>query len=82
MSSHFAKLVDIQVEEIMDIPLFNVLDDDPDNSPEAVNHLNQVISQADGVIIAVPEMNHSIPSGLKSALEWLSSSIHPLTENP
>jgi fumarate reductase flavoprotein subunit len=82
MATHFADLVDIQVEEIMDIPLFNLLDDDPENLPEAVNHLNQVITEADGVIIAVPEMNHSIPSGLKSAIEWLSSSIHPFDGKP
>lgn len=37
---------------------------------------------ADGVIIATPEHNHTVPAGLKSALEWLSFKIHPLENKP
>ena len=33
---------------------------------------NQKIIASDGVIIATPEYNHSVPSSLKSVLEWLS----------
>lgn len=39
-------------------------------------------SQADGVIIATPEHNHTIPASLKSVLEWLSFKIHPLENKP
>ena len=37
---------------------------------------------ADGVIIATPEHNHTIPAALKSVLEWLSFNIHSLDEKP
>lgn len=34
------------------------------------------------MIIASPEYNHSITSALKSIVEWLSYSVHPLTGKP
>ena len=34
--------------------------------------LKGAIASADGVIIAVPEYNYSIPGGLKNALDWVS----------
>ncbi len=43
-----------------------------------IQNMNRKILQADGVIIATPEHNHTIPAGLKSVLEWLSFKIHPL----
>ena len=58
------------------LPLFNQ-DDDQTNSPE-IQQLNRKIILADGVIIATPEHNHTVPAGLKSVLEWLSFKIHPL----
>lgn len=40
--------------------------------PAAVRELKQRIAAADGVVIATPEYNFSIPGGLKNALDWLS----------
>ena len=40
------------------------------------------MEEADGVIIATPEHNHSIPSALKSVLEWLSFKVHPFDGKP
>lgn len=40
--------------------------------PPAVIALKSAIAAADGVIIAVPEYNYSIPGGLKNALDWVS----------
>lgn len=40
--------------------------------PPSVLALKGAIASADGVIIAVPEYNYSIPGGLKNALDWVS----------
>jgi len=46
------------------------LDGDP--ADPAVARLRQAISDADGVLIATPEFNGSIPGVLKNALDWAS----------
>ena len=75
MQAHFKDKAEIELLEIQDVPLFN--QDNPSNSPALLN-INQKIMASDGVIIATPEYNHSIPSSLKSLLEWLSYELHPL----
>ena len=40
--------------------------------PPPVVALKTAVGAADGVVIAVPEYNYSIPGGLKNALDWLS----------
>jgi chromate reductase, NAD(P)H dehydrogenase (quinone) len=40
--------------------------------PVAVAELRQAIREADAVLIATPEYNHSIPGALKNALDWAS----------
>ena len=47
--------------------------------PPAVAELKAAIADADAVLIATPEYNHSIPGGLKNALDWVS---RPLAANP
>lgn len=44
--------------------------------------LNNKITRADGVIIAIPEHNHTISAALKSVLEWLSFEVHPFENKP
>lgn len=79
MQAHFKDKAEIELLEIQDVPLFN--QDEPSNSPALLN-INQHIIASDGVIIATPEYNHSIPSSLKSLLEWLSYDLHPLDGKP
>ncbi len=43
-----------------------------DPAPLAVAQLRQLIADADGVLIATPEYNGSIPGQLKNALDWAS----------
>jgi chromate reductase len=50
------------------LPIFN--SDLPE--PTGVMQLKSTIAAVDGVIIAVPEYNYSIPGGLKNALDWVS----------
>ena len=41
--------------------------------PESVRDLREAIRDADAVLIATPEYNHSIPGQLKNALDWASA---------
>ncbi len=54
-----------------DVPLFDgdVL---AQGLPPAVAALRERVRRADGVLIATPEYNFSIPGGLKNLLDWLS----------
>lgn len=80
MQQAFADLAEIEILEIDQVPMFNETEDQTNS--EVIQTLNQKILAADGVIIATPEHNHSIPSALKSVLEWLSFNLHPFDGKP
>jgi chromate reductase len=44
----------------------------PEGTPTVVLELREAIREADAVLIATPEYNHSIPGVLKNALDWAS----------
>ncbi|HXD53812.1 MAG TPA: NAD(P)H-dependent oxidoreductase [Solirubrobacteraceae bacterium] len=64
-------------DRLGEIPLFN--EDDEQTPPAAVIALKEAIAAADGVLVATPEYNHSIPGVLKNALDWAS---RPVAETP
>lgn len=80
MQTHFQDQAEIEILELTDVPMFNESQDQTD-SPVIQNFI-QKITAADGVIVATPEHNHSLPSALKSLLEWLSFKAHPLDGKP
>ena len=80
IQKQFSPLFDLEIIEIKDVPMFNQSDDQT-NSP-VIQKINRQILNADGVIIATPEHNRTIPAALKSVLEWLSFKIHPLENKP
>ena len=41
-------------------------------APAEVRRLRDAIAAADAILISTPEYNHSIPGGLKNALDWAS----------
>ncbi|MCE7009623.1 NAD(P)H-dependent oxidoreductase [Kibdelosporangium philippinense] len=57
-------------QDLAAIPPFN--EDEEHPAPAAVTDLRQRIHAADGVLIATPEYNGSLPGVLKNALDWLS----------
>lgn len=59
------------------IPLFNEDDEAAHGKPAAVTALDARIRAADGIIIACPEYNFSIPGVLKNATDWLSRGGSP-----
>lgn len=55
---------------IGDLPLFN--QDQEQALPLAVQALKAAVKAADGVLIASPEYNYSVPGVLKNAIDWAS----------
>lgn len=80
IANNFSDLIDLEIIDIDNIPLFNQSEDQTHTEP--IQNLNRKIKAADGVIIATPEHNRTVPAGLKSVLEWLSFKIHPLENKP
>ena len=60
------------------IPLYNE-DVRATGDPEPVESLKAAIREADALVIATPEYNHSVPGVLKNALDWAS---RPPDETP
>lgn len=63
--------VDIELRTLHGIPLYDG-DVEAQGIPEAVTTLREAIRAADGLLIATPEYNNSIPGVLKNGLDWLS----------
>jgi chromate reductase, NAD(P)H dehydrogenase (quinone) len=53
-------------------------DDDRRLGPVGARRLREAIEDADAILIATPEYNHSVPGQLKNAIDWAS---RPLGEN-
>lgn len=80
IAKEYNDLFNLELLEITDLPLFNQSEDQTES--ESIQALNRKILAADGVIIATPEHNRSIPPALKSVIEWLSFKIHPFEDKP
>jgi chromate reductase len=63
---------ELQTESIEGIPLYNGDVEALEGLPTRVAELKTVIAEADGLIIATPEYNNSMPGVLKNAIDWLS----------
>ncbi|MGW3177196.1 NAD(P)H-dependent oxidoreductase [Streptomyces sp. NPDC001153] len=58
-------------EGLADVPLYSE-DIDTDPALPAVARLRAAVAGADGLVIATPEYNHTVPGVLKNAVDWLS----------
>ncbi len=61
----------IPFDRLAEIPPYDE-DVEAEDVPEVVRDLREAIRNADTVLIATPEYNHSIPGQLKNALDWAS----------
>ncbi|AYW44905.1 NADPH-dependent FMN reductase [Tetragenococcus koreensis] len=78
--NHFVSKHVIEVCEIANLPVFNA-DLDVKKQP-VVLELAKRVEKSDGVIIATPEYDHSIPAVLKSTIEWLSYQLNSFSKKP
>jgi len=62
----------IEPASIRGIPLYDGDVESESGLPDAVRALKEKIAAADGLLIATPEYNSSIPGVLKNAIDWLS----------
>jgi NAD(P)H-dependent FMN reductase len=71
------KTVQLEISDLEGIPPFN--QDIEQNMPDKVKEFKTKIREADGILIATPEYNFSVPGVLKNAIDWAS---RPYVDNP
>lgn len=62
----------LTVHTVHGIPLYDGDAEAATGIPPAVSKLKDAIAAADGLVIATPEYNNSIPGVLKNAIDWLT----------
>lgn len=80
MKKRFQSAAEIELVEIKNLPIYKKSADK--YVPQEALDIANKIEAADGVIIATPEYDHSIPAVLSSALAWSSYGIHPFVDKP
>ncbi|MGD2064353.1 MAG: NADPH-dependent FMN reductase [Nitrospirota bacterium] len=71
--------VHLDVATLHGIPLYDGDLDQREGAPPAVRELKERIVASDGVLMATPEYNHSVPGVFKNAIDWLS---RPMADIP
>jgi len=62
----------LKIETIDGIPLYNGDREKVEGIPDAVEALKDAIAASDGLLLATPEYNNSIPGVFKNAIDWLT----------
>lgn len=63
---------ELSLHTIHGIPLYDGDLEDASGIPGPVRNLKAAIAAADGLLLATPEYNNSLPGPLKNAVDWLS----------
>jgi chromate reductase, NAD(P)H dehydrogenase (quinone) len=66
------------------LPLYDADHDNDEHRPDAVVQLKRAVADADGLLIATPEYNHTVPGVLQNAIDWASRPAmrSPLRDKP
>lgn len=80
IQTHFKDQAEIEIIDISNLPVFYKVPGG--NLPIEVQVLDEKIAQADGVIFATPEYDHSVPAVLMNAMEWFSYVNQPFHDKP
>lgn len=64
--------VEIVVESIRGIPLYDADLEAADGIPARVTEIKDAVATADGLLLVTPEYNNSIPGVFKNAVDWMS----------
>src|SRR3546814_2026707 len=62
----------LNIASISGIPLYNADVEEEEGIPQSVADLKEAIAKADGLLLATPEYNNSIPGVFKNAIDWAS----------
>src|SRR4051812_8336068 len=62
---------ELTIASIRDVPLYDG-DVEAAGVPAGVQRLKEQIASADGLLLATPEYNNSMPGVLKNAIDWVS----------
>ena len=62
----------LTIESIKGIPLYDGDVEEAEGIPPVVSDLKEQIAAADGLLMATPENNNSMPGVFKNAIDWLS----------
>lgn len=63
---------ELEIVSIKGIPLYDGDIENNEGIPSIVASLKSKIADCDGLLLATPEYNHSIPGVMKNAIDWLS----------
>lgn len=69
--------VDVADYHDLIFPAYNADDEQAHGIPEAVQAFGRRLTSSDGLLLASPEYNHSMPGSLKNTLDWISR-IRPI----
>jgi chromate reductase, NAD(P)H dehydrogenase (quinone) len=64
--------VDLEIALLHGIPLYDGDLEAAEGQPQAVRDLKARVIACDGLLLATPEYNNSIPGVFKNAIDWLS----------
>lgn len=80
IQAQFFYKVDVDIIEIKSVPLMDYREDN--DLPPIVEDIKNRIEEAEAVIIATPEYDHSPTASLLNLLAWLSYKVHPFAHKP
>jgi NAD(P)H-dependent FMN reductase len=80
-----SSLIDNEEVAVLDIRNWNIpiysIDMDPDQTPDRISHLIELIKEYDAFILSSPEHNGNTPAFFKNIIDWLSRRSSNVFEN-